>query len=174
MTEISADERYLIFALSIAFVMAAVVGTALVFEHVFGYLPCYLCLLQRTPYYIGIPVALVAAAASWLRWPVLVTRLALIAVGLLMAYGAVLSGYHAGVEWRWWEGPADCGATTGGVVTDANNLLAAIEIVKPPSCDEAALRVLGLSFAGWNVLVSVALALWVFVTLRGGVSQKSN
>ena len=28
----------------------------------------------------------------------------------------------------------------------------------PPSCDEAAGRFLGLSFAGWNVLASAALA----------------
>jgi disulfide bond formation protein DsbB len=30
----------------------------------------------------------------------------------------------------------------------------------PPSCTDAALRVLGLSFAGWNALVSVILAIF--------------
>ena len=36
--------------------MAATVGGALAFEHIGGYIPCALCLMQRTPYYWGIPI----------------------------------------------------------------------------------------------------------------------
>ena len=38
------------------------------------------------------------------------------------------------------------------------NVLEALNATKAPSCTEATLRVLGLSFAGWNVLTSAALA----------------
>ncbi|MEL6819326.1 MAG: disulfide bond formation protein B [Pseudomonadota bacterium] len=160
------DKHHMEFALSIALAMAAIVGGALVFEYGLGYLPCYLCLLQRTPYYIGVPVALIAALAIWQRWPSCVARGAIIIIGLLMVYGAVLSAYHAGIEWAWWDGPADCGATSAGVVTDATNLLSAIDRVQPPSCDEAALRIAGLSLAGWNVLLSLALLVWTVNVLR--------
>lgn len=174
MLNVAVDQRHTQFALMIAVAMAAVVGAALFFELVLGYLPCYLCLLQRTPYYIGVPVALFAALAGLLHWPSSVIRGFLIIVGLLMAYGAVLSSYHAGVEWGWWAGPSDCGAaSTSGVVTDVTNLLADIEKVQPPACEDPALRVLGLSFAGWNILVSVGLVLWTVFVLRLPMPGKS-
>jgi len=140
----------------LAAAMAATVGTALAFEHIGGYLPCKLCLEQRIPYYIGIPVMVLAAISSGLRLPPLVTRLLILAGGLLMVWGLVLAGYHAGVEWGWWEGPADCAApiasSTGGSLLDQLNA------VIPPSCSEASWRFAGLSFAGWNFIASAILA----------------
>ena len=143
--------------LAIAIGMTLVVGTALGFEYIGGYIPCALCLKQRLPYYVGIPVMLLAALSARLGGPALLTRTLALAGGLLMVYGACLGIYHAGVEWAWWEGPADCSAAIGGSI-DAGNLLSDLNAKKPPSCTEAALRVLGLSFAGWNVVASVILA----------------
>ena len=54
--------------------LAATVGIALGFEHIGGYIPCMLCLEQRTPYYIGVPLMLLALLASWLKAPPPVTR----------------------------------------------------------------------------------------------------
>ena len=51
-------------ALFLAVAMTVVVGSALGFEHIGGYIPCALCLEQRTPYYIGAPLMLVAAIIS--------------------------------------------------------------------------------------------------------------
>lgn len=149
----------LLAALFLAVVMAAVVGTALGFEHIGGFIPCKLCLAQREPYYAGVPVALLAAAGAGLGWRSCFTRGMLIVVALLMSYGVILSIYHSGAEWHWWPGPTDCGAAaTSGITTDAGGLLDTLNAVTPPSCDEAAGRFLGLSFAGWNVLASFALA----------------
>ncbi|MEL6436019.1 MAG: disulfide bond formation protein B [Pseudomonadota bacterium] len=162
--------NHALLALGLACVMAAVVGAALVFEHGFGYVPCALCLLQREPYYVGVPFAGLAALAAWVQWPQCVTRGALLIVGLLMAYGVLLSAFHAGVEWSWWTGPDDCAtSSTAGVVTQADTLLGALDTVKPPSCDEAAGRVLGLSFAGWNVVASAVFAWAAFrlTAMRG-------
>jgi disulfide bond formation protein DsbB len=69
----------------------------------------------------------------------------------------VLGTYHAGVEWRWWPGPPDCSGpltnlNTGGSLLDQ---LHGVHVVR---CDEAAWRFLGLSLAGYNVLISLALA----------------
>lgn len=150
-------------ALFLAVAMAAVVGAALGFEHIGGFIPCKLCLDERIPYYAGVPVALLAAAAHGLRLPAWIVRLLLAIVGLLMTYGLALAVYHSGVEWHWWAGPADCSTSaTSGIVNDAGNLLGALESKTPPACDQAAGRFLGLSFAGWNVLSSLALAAVAF------------
>ena len=156
-------------AIAIAVAMAVVVGTALGFEHIGGYIPCVLCLEQRTPYYVGVPVMIAAALCAAFRAPALLTRLLFVAGGALMLYGAGLGAYHSGVEWGWWQGPADC-AGAAGLTTDASNLLADINAKKPPSCDQAAGRFLGLSFAGWNVLASVALAV---ACLRGAFTSRA-
>lgn len=137
--------------------MAIVVGSALGFEHIGGYIPCALCLLQRNPYYIGIGVGLLAVLSAVFRLPPVVTRLLLIAIAILMLVGMGMGIYHSGVEWRFWEGPATCTIGASGGDTPVN-VLEALNATKAPSCTDATLRVLGLSFAGWNVLTSAALA----------------
>lgn len=140
--------------------MIAVILAVLGFEHIGGYTPCKLCLGQREPYYAAIPIGLLALLSAYLKWPACLTRGALAIVGILMVYAMVLGVQHAGVEWGWWEGPGGCGG--GGTVENAGSLLDSLATVKPPSCDEAAGRFLGLSFAGWNVVVSIALAAIAF------------
>lgn len=149
-------------ALFLVVAMIATVGSALGFEHIGGYMPCLLCLEQRTPYYAGIPVMALAFVSASLKWPGVVTRGLLAAGGLLMVYGLALAVYHAGVEWQFWEGPADCAAAATSITTDVGSLLNDLNTVRPPSCSEAALRVLGLSFAGWNVIASLILAAVAF------------
>jgi disulfide bond formation protein DsbB len=149
-------------ALFLAVAMAAVVGTALGFQYIGGYLPCKLCYEQRIPYYIGAPLMLVAFAASALRLPPLVARLLLIAGGALMLYGLYLGVYHSGIEWGWWPGPTDCGFVDSGGGGSGNGVLDQIDAIIPPSCDKAALRVAGLSMAGWNAIASLILAVVAF------------
>ena len=149
----------------LATAMAVVVGTALGFEHIGGFVPCKLCLEQRLPYYAGIPVAFVTFVAALLGWHEKLVQAGLIIVGLLMAYGLALGIYHAGIEWSWWMGPADCStSSTTGITTDATDLLGALDAIVPPACDQAAGRFLGLSFAGWNVIASLCLMIIAFKT----------
>jgi len=162
LTASSASHSRTLTALFLAVAMAAVVGSALGFEHIGGYIPCALCLEQRIPYYIGAPLMLVAAILSKAGGPSWAVRGLLAIGGLLMLYGLALGIYHSGVEWHWWEGPASCATSADAVTTDAGSLLGDLSSKKPPSCDAAALRVLGLSFAGWNVLASAALAAIAF------------
>ena len=92
-------------------------------------------------------------------------------VAVLMAYSAYLGVFHSGVEWGWWPGPADCSTTsTSGITTSANDLLGAIDAQTPPSCDEAAARFLGLSFAGWNVIASLLLTI---AALKAALAKNS-
>ncbi|HSG95345.1 MAG TPA: disulfide bond formation protein B [Afifellaceae bacterium] len=146
-------------ALAILAASAATVGAALAFEHIGGYEPCALCLKERAPYYATIPVALAAVVAAW-RWPSRFLTSGFFAVIIaVMLYGAGLGVYHAGVEWKLWEGPAACAA--GGAAPDSARAM--LESLRPgnigPSCTEAVWRFLGLSFAGWNAIIAAGLAL---------------
>jgi len=148
--------------------MAATVGGALAFEHIGGYIPCALCLMQRTPYYWGIPIGVAAIATSFLKLPAWTTRTLLLVIGILMLVGAGLGVYHAGVEWHFWEGPATCATSAAGVSNNVGDLLGDLDSKHGPSCTDAALRVLGLSFAGWNVIASLILA---GIALRGAAKS---
>jgi disulfide bond formation protein DsbB len=148
--------------------MGVTILTALGFQHIGGYIPCALCLLQRDPYYYGIPVALAALAATFLTVPPVVVRALLIVAGIMMLVGAGMGVYHSGVEWAFWEGPATCSTSVSSVTQDATQLLSDLNHIKGPSCSEASLRVLGLSFAGWNVIASLVLAAIAFY----GASRK--
>ncbi|OQM75471.1 disulfide bond formation protein B [Manganibacter manganicus] len=156
-------------ALFLAVAMAAVVGSALGFQYIGGYIPCKLCYEQRIPYYVGVPLMLAAVLSSAMRLPSWNTRLLLFAGGLLMAYGLYLGVFHSGVEWGWWPGPTDCTDIAGPVDTGGNGVLDALNKFVPPSCDKAALRILGLSMAGWNAIASLILAI---VAFRGALLKR--
>ena len=144
-------------ALAIAVVAAATLAGAWFFQLVLDIRPCPLCLEQRYAYYLALPLALLVAFAAGRGAPRPVV-LAGFAVLLLAALAnAWLGGYHAGVEWKFWEGPTDC----SGPVADlgsAGTLLQRLDTVKVIRCDEVQWRFLGISLAGYNVLISLVMA----------------
>ena len=145
--------------LAIALIAALTIAAAWAFQILGGYAPCPLCLQQRWPYYVVVPLALL------LLWQknasVRFSRGGLLFIALVMLAGAGLAAYHVGIEWNWWEGPQSCAATGGlsGGVPDLSNA----RVVR---CDEAPWRFLGLSFAGWNLAISVMIAALAFHALR--------
>ncbi|OQM73446.1 hypothetical protein BFN67_09165 [Pseudaminobacter manganicus] len=163
------NDTYAMSALAVALGMGVAVGTAIGFEKIGGYIPCMLCLQQRIPYYVGIPIMVVTLVLALFRFPAVLTRGLLVAGGVLMLYSLYLGSFHAGVEWGWWTGPHDCGVVVAPDTGDGvSGILDAINTIIPPSCDTAALRVLGLSFAGWNAVTSMLLAA---VAFRGAFAR---
>jgi disulfide bond formation protein DsbB len=140
-------------ALAILLGAVATIGGALVFEHGLGLRPCKLCLIQRNPYYIAMPLALAAALAPP-RW----ARVGLLLLAALFLVSAALGAYHAGVEWGFWAGPSDCGGTIAPSAGNVGDFFNQLQTTRVVSCTEAAWRFLGLSLAGWNVVISLALA----------------
>ncbi|MCC6890263.1 MAG: disulfide bond formation protein B [Hyphomicrobiales bacterium] len=157
-------------ALAIAALGAGAIAGAYVFEYGLKLLPCPLCLEQRIPYYISIPLALGVAAAAWARAPRALVGGALIVIALVMLWGAGLGVYHSGVEWKWWAGPTDCTAPMTSLGS-GGSLLQQLQQTSVVRCDEAAWRFLGLSLAGYNVLISAALAL---IALWGAFAKGSD
>lgn len=147
--------------------LAAILG-AWGFELIGGYVPCKLCLVERNFYYAGLPM-LALAIVLRNRNPRLARILCGLA-GVVFLAGVAVGAYHAGAEYGFWLGPADCGGGTGPV-TDASNLLAKIQTTRLISCSEASMWFFGLSFAGWNVVASVAVAL---LALRGAFASSRS
>jgi len=156
-------------SLAIMAIAAATLAGAWFFQLVLEILPCPLCLEQRYAYYFAVSfAALVAlAAAKGAPRPVLLTGLAILALAVLA--NAALGTYHAGVEWQLWQGPTDCTGQIGNFGS-AGDLLSRLDTVKVVRCDEVQWRFLGLSLAGYNVLISLlmaAIAAWGLVrTIR--------
>ncbi len=133
-----------------------VILAALAFEHYGGYAPCPLCLVQRYAYYAAIPLAFLGLILIGANRLATAGILFLIA-GLAFAANAFLGGYHAGIEWGWWPGPTTC-AQPAAELGGSGGLLNALQNNSVVSCSEAGFRALGLSFAGWNAVISAALA----------------
>jgi disulfide bond formation protein DsbB len=147
----------LIVALTIALTAAGALASAWYFQLVLGMAPCKLCLEQRYAYYLDVPLGLAIAFAAWRGAPRGLLMAGLGLLGLIALGNAGLAAYHAGVEWQLWAGPSDC----SGPILDlgkVGGLLAQLDQVKVVRCDEVQWRFLGLSFAGYNVLLSLALA----------------
>ena len=128
------------------------------FQYVLGYPPCPLCLDQREAFYIGVPLA----ALLWLGASHGATRKVMVAgfvvVAAVMLWNTGLSVFHAGVEWKFWPGPQYCSGPINGLGS-ATNMLKQLQNIRIVRCDEAAWRLFGISLAGYDVLVSLFLAL---------------
>ena len=69
--------------------------------------------------------------------------------GLAIVTSGLIGGFHAGVEYHWWEGITGCTSDVGAIdVMDIN----AAPIIR---CDVAPWSLFGISLAGWNFLISV-------------------
>ncbi|MBI3433653.1 MAG: disulfide bond formation protein B, partial [Proteobacteria bacterium] len=96
-----------------------------------------------------------------------------VVVALAFLANAALGVYHAGVEWKWWAGPQDCSGPVAGLGAAAN-MLARMQATSLVRCDEAPWRFLGLSLAGYNALISAALAAVAALGAWAGLRRRGN
>lgn len=132
----------------------ALLGGAFGFQHFGGLAPCEMCIWQRWPHAAAFVLGALALSAPG------ALRLLAPVGAALMTLSAGLGLFHAGVEWKWWEGITECSVAQGEMSTDA--LLNAILTAPVVRCDQVAWDLFGLSMAGWNCVLSLALAgLWI-------------
>jgi disulfide bond formation protein DsbB len=145
-------------AIFIAAAGAAAILGAYFFQYVLKLAPCPLCLDQRIPYYIAIPLALVVALGAARGAPEKIVRVGFAVLAVAFLVGAALGIYHAGIEWKFWPGPAECSGPLQSIGT-GGDLLSQMQATSVVRCDEAAWRLFGVSLAGYNVVISLGLAI---------------
>ncbi|VWX60885.1 disulfide bond formation protein B [Sphingorhabdus sp. 109] len=136
---------------------AALLGGALIGQYGFGLYPCEMCMWQRWPHLAAIILAVLAlilrdrSAALFL----------VIAAAIAILVSGLIGGYHAGVEYGWWEGLTSCATNmpTGGDMLDS--------IMNAPltRCDVAPWTLFDISLAGFNFLLSASGAVLILVML---------
>lgn len=138
-------------------VPAGLLGGAYVSQYVFGLYPCEMCWWQRYPHFVALAAGLLSLVVEPRRLLIALAALAVIASG-------AIGGFHAGVEYGWWQGLTRCSTTveTGG------DAMAAIMNAPMVRCDAAPWSLMGISLAGWNFLISMAGGLTVLLWLRKG------
>jgi len=147
----------------------AMLGAAHAFERFAGLAPCNLCLKQREVYWGAVAVALTATLWHLLsRGSRGTPRIAAFLLAVIFATGAITALFHMGGENHWWTLPATCVGGSGDVDLESLTALAFGTAPAPrlPGCDSVAWSFLGLSMAGWNVLISVALAVFSLLAAK--------
>lgn len=137
-------------------VPAGLLVGAYISQYGFGLYPCEMCWWQRYAHFAALPFGLLAYVRKDWRWPVLIAALAVLASGLIGAF-------HAGVEYKWWEGLTRCASPVSDIGGDP---LAAIMAAPLIRCDQAQWTLFGVSLAGFNFLFSTGGALLALMLLR--------
>jgi disulfide bond formation protein DsbB len=133
---------------------AVLLAGAFAFQYIGGLAPCQLCLWQRWPHAAAVLIGVVALATGWrgLLWLGALAALTTAGIGV----------FHVGVEQGLWEGLATCTAGSISGISTADLLNPAADVAAPVRCDAIAWSLLGISMAGWNVILALGLAgLWV-------------
>jgi disulfide bond formation protein DsbB len=122
-------------------VPAALLGGAYIAQYAFGLPPCEMCWWQRYPHFAALGVGMFA---FWLKPAQVWTALA----GLAILTSGLIGGFHAGVEYGWWEG-----------ITGCSTLPSNIDVMDPAAaplirCDVAPWTLMGISLAGFNFMIS--------------------
>lgn len=154
------NERSLSSARLVAILLpVALLGGAIGSQYIGGLIPCEMCMWQRWPH-LGAIFAALAAIVLRKNPPASATFTALAALAILTS-GAI-GVFHAGVEYKWWEGFTTCTA----IHPAGGNLLEAI--MKSPiiRCDQAQWTLAGISLAGFNAIFSIAGAVLIFLFMR--------
>ncbi len=135
----------------------ATMGGFFFFEYGLGYPPCPLCLDQRMAFYVSVPLAALLWLGATHGAARKVLLLGFLVIAALMLWNTGLSAYHAGVEWKFWAGPADCSGALNSLGS-AGGMLQKLQSIRVVRCDEAPWTLFGISLAGYDVLVSLLLA----------------
>ena len=149
----------------------ALLGGAFVFQWL-GWPPCAMCLWQRWPHALAILLGLAALAVAG------TLRVVLAAFGALAALTtAGIAAYHSGVERKWWEGPASCSGSGGGLgdLSGAELVPGGSEMPALVLCDTFTPFFAGLSMANWNMILSLGLTLvWILAVRRAFSSTEAG
>ena len=143
--------------LLILLVSLSILGSAYSSEVWGGIKPCILCYYQR--YACGAAGAFGLAGLVFSGNPT-ARRLLVALAGLAFLTGAAIAAFHVGVEQHWWRGTAECHAPVLDMTLSIEQLREQLLATNFVPCDQVSWSLFGLSLAGYNLLLSLALGSW--------------
>jgi disulfide bond formation protein DsbB len=136
---------------------ALIVG-AYISQYGFGLYPCEMCWWQRYPHFAAIPLALLAYSVGNPG-----ARITLVALAAFAVFtSGLIGGFHAGVEYHWWEGLTTCSTTVAGSSEDFLKSIMEAPLIR---CDVAQWTLGGISLAGYNFLLSCGSGALILILL---------
>jgi len=139
---------------------AALLGGALISEYGFGLYPCEMCWWQRWPHLVAILFSLIAL----LLRPKSLAAPLVVAAAMAILVSGLIGGFHAGVEYGWWEGLTSCSTN----LPAGGDMLESIMNAPLVRCDVAQWTLFGISLAGFNFLLSVGGAIFILFLVATG------
>ena len=137
-----------LFYIIILLVSFFAISSALFVEHVFSIQPCKLCLYQRIPYIFSIIVCFFGFFFSknkiWIYFLIIV-----------FISSILISGYHMGIENNIFNEFSGCTNNNLNTIDKAELLQSLNNLL--PNCKDVNFKILGLSLATINFLLSIVL-----------------
>ena len=133
--------------------------SAFYLEYFHDAFPCDLCITQRWFHALIISYSVIAIFINEKK--ILANKFVLVGLSITWIASSVAGLYHFGIEMNFWSGPDECSSS----IDFSKDLLKYLLNKSPIKCDEVMFKILGLSLAGWNALMSFLMFLIVSVFL---------
>ena len=127
------------------------ISAAYFIEYILGHQPCNLCLIERIPYIVSIVIILLFIFIQKFE------RFFLIILSITFIIAFVISFYHFGIEQGFFSESFVCDLNGNNQVTSTQDLLKQLER-KAVSCKEVTFKLLGLSLATFNTIISIIIS----------------
>ena len=121
-------------------------------QYILGHKPCNLCLIERIPYISA--VILVSLMFIIKKFEKVIAG----TVMLFFIFGAVISFYHVGIEQGFFSESLVCDLGSANESLSKEDLLKQLENKTVVSCKDVTFRLLGLSLATINTVISILLS----------------
>ena len=121
-------------------------------QYVLGHKPCNLCLIERIPYISS--VILISLIFIIKKFEKVIAGI----VMLFFIFGAVVSFYHVGIEQGFFSESLVCDFGSANENLSKEDLLKQLKVETVVSCKDVTFRLLGLSLATINTIISILLS----------------
>ena len=145
------------FYLIILFISFISIISALYIEYILQYEPCKLCIYQRLPYVAAIFISFIGYNYS-------TNDKILIIIIMIFTISAIISGYHFGIENNLIEEISSC-TNNSLEISNKSKLLETLNKSMPVDCKDATFKILGVSLAAINTILSISIAIFSIRTL---------
>ena len=140
----------------IFFISLISILSALFIEHILGYQPCNLCLIQRIPY--GLSIILISLNYFQKKNE----RFIILLLILVFSFSLIISFYHFGIEQGFFKESAVCGLKNVTEIISKEEILKQLQ-TKTVSCKDVTFRIFGFSLTTFNIFISL---IFVFLLIK--------